>query len=104
QSDKPIQINKVDVTAVRQPLVTLNPFSNPGAADRQLTFNIAWDVAPTLVEITNTGTGNIELNGVINNPIGATSIVNTQGAVLATKTRPDSLVRTHTLNINAAKD
>ncbi|MBI3917574.1 MAG: hypothetical protein HY322_11275 [Betaproteobacteria bacterium] len=102
KSDKTIQINDIDVTADRQPLVTLNPFSGSGAANRTLTFDIEADVAPTLIEITNTGAGDIELNGFINNPIGITSIVNTQASVLATQSRPTSLVRSHTLNIDAA--
>src|SRR5262249_42352948 len=104
QSDKDIQINGIDVTADRQPLVTLNPFSGGGASNRPLTFNTHNDVAPTLIEITNTGNSDIELNGFINNPIGVTSIVNTQGSVLASQSRPNSLVRSHTLNIDAAQN
>jgi len=106
KSDKTIQINDIDVTADRQPLVTLNPFSGSGAANRTLTFNIENDVAPTLIEITNTGTQDIELNGFINNPIGITSIVNTQGSVTSSNTRGETgqIVRSHTLNIDAAKN
>ena len=36
-------------------------------------------MAPTLVQITNTGDSDIIIDGTINNPIGTTSIINSGG-------------------------
>jgi hypothetical protein len=91
----------------RQPVVWLQP----STASRTLTFALDRDVAPSLIDIRNTGTGDILLNGTIENPIGTTSIVNTGGSVLSTDARGvlhmdfgvnrESLVRTNVLNLQA---
>ncbi|MEL6550929.1 MAG: hypothetical protein AAFQ54_11870 [Pseudomonadota bacterium] len=102
-SNLDIQINDIDVLEGRQPLVSFNPVTQ-AAGNVTINFDIEAEVAPSLVEITNTGTGDVELNGVINNPIGTTTIVNTQGSVIATQPRDSSLIRSQTLNIDAASD
>ena len=106
-SDKNLIINNINVFSSRQPVVWLQP----STASRTLTFHIDRNVWPGLVKIFNTGTGDIKLNGTIENPIGTTSIVNTQGSVLSTDDRDgthtnygvdrQSLVRTNVLCIEA---
>ncbi|MBK5565795.1 LEPR-XLL domain-containing protein [Ensifer sp. SSB1] len=104
ESDKDIIINNIDVVTDEQPLAWLNPSNSV-----TLTFNIEREVAPTLIEITDTGgRSDIYINGTIENPIGTTSIVNTDGSVFATNDRGvtgsdgrQSLIRTHILNIRA---
>ncbi|WP_206521912.1 hypothetical protein [Mesorhizobium sp. M7A.F.Ca.CA.004.04.1.1] len=104
ESDKDIIINNIDVVTDEQPLAWLNPSQSV-----TLTFKVVREVAPTLVEITDTGGhSDIYINGTIDNPIGTTSIVNTDGSVFATNDRGvtgsdgrQSLIRTHILNIRA---
>ncbi|OWK21146.1 hypothetical protein AJ88_20820 [Mesorhizobium amorphae CCBAU 01583] len=104
ESDKDIIINNIDVVTDEQPLAWLNPSQSV-----TLTFNVVREVAPTLIEITDTGGhSDIYINGTIENPIGTTSIVNTDGSVFATNDRGvtgsdgrQSLIRTHILNIRA---
>jgi hypothetical protein len=59
-------------------------------------------VAPTLVDIENrstTGSPNIILNGLINNPIGATKILNASGSILSGGSQ--AIVRTNILDEEA---
>ncbi|WP_294608493.1 hypothetical protein [uncultured Roseovarius sp.] len=109
-SDRDIEINNIDVQSTDRPLVWLNP-----AKTAPLTFTIHAEVAPTLIEIINTGNSNVIIDGTINNPIGTTSIINTGGggfgSILSGKDRgvtsPDNraaLIITNILNIDAAND
>jgi hypothetical protein len=59
--------------------------------------------APTLVDIENrstTGSPNITLRGLINNPIGTTEVLNARGSVLSAG--PQAVVRTNVLDVEAA--
>ena len=108
-SNRDFQIDNIDVLSSRAPFVYLDPNSTT-----TLTFNIARELGPTFIDIRNFGTGDVLINGTINNPIGVTSIVNTGGNVLSTNPRDvagsdgrTSLIRTNILEIDttaAAKD
>ena len=66
-------------------------------------FNIDYSFAPSLVDIENrstTGSPNIILNGLINNPIGTTDILNASGSILSNG--PQAVVRTNVLDAEAA--
>jgi hypothetical protein len=66
-------------------------------------FKFAPSDAPTLVDIENrstTGSPNITLKGLINNPIGTTIILNARGSILPTG--PKAVVRTNILDVEAA--
>ena len=82
-SNKDLILNNINVLGDRQPVVWLQP----STVSRTLTFDLEQDVAPSLVDIRNQGTGNVIINGTIENPIGTTSIVNTQGAILSSDER-----------------
>ena len=97
-----IQINDINVLADRQPIVTLNPLIT--SETMTLTFDIEADVSPTFVQIASTGDTDIELNGIIENPIGVTNIVAQGGSVIGTQSRGSGVVRTQTINIDAAED
>ncbi|MCB9929003.1 MAG: hypothetical protein H6844_06280 [Alphaproteobacteria bacterium] len=110
ESDLDIEINNIDVMAEDRPLVWLRP-----SGSVPLTFTINAEVAPTLVEIFNTGDSDIIIDGTINNPVGTTTIVNTGGmgggSVLSGKDRgvssPDgryALIVTNILNVDATND
>ena len=100
-SNLDLRVDNIDVLSSRQPFVYLQPDSTV-----TLEFNIAREVTPTLIDIRNLGTGDVLINGTINNPIGTTSIVNTGGSVLGTNRRDvtgsdgrQSLIRTNILLI-----
>jgi len=78
------------------PLVRLEAPTHP------ISFLINRAVVPSLVNIKNTGTGDVRLGGLIENPIGTTSIVNTGGGAYSTAARPTSLIRTNILRIDVA--
>jgi hypothetical protein len=103
-SNVDIVINNIDVLGTTRPIVTLNEIDNPGAANVTIDFHIETDVAPTYIQIANTGDADIYLAGEINNPIGVTSIVAQNGSVLKEAGQADSVVRTETLNIDASED
>ncbi|MGA2700304.1 MAG: hypothetical protein ABSH35_04325 [Isosphaeraceae bacterium] len=66
-------------------------------------FNVVYSYAPTLVDIENrstTGSPNIILNGLINNPIGTTEILNASGNIESTG--PQAVVVTNILDVKAA--
>ncbi|MCO6457026.1 MAG: hypothetical protein J5I93_17150, partial [Pirellulaceae bacterium] len=64
-----------------------------------LEFNVSSRVEPTDVVIRNDGAADVLIDGVIDNPIGRTTILNTGGGILGT---PAGLVRSHTLAVDAA--
>jgi Ca2+-binding RTX toxin-like protein len=84
-STKDLVINRIDVIGA-QPTYPLSSTSRPRimleAPDVDITFNLTRDVSPTTVTLLNTGVSDIGLNGEINNPIGLTSITNTQGHIV----------------------
>ena len=80
-SNKDIEINGIE------------PFDTSGGGSvliengtNNYTFNITHDYGPTAVSIVNAGTGAIILNGLIDNPIGTTTITNLRGDIRATAT------------------
>ena len=92
-------VNNIDVlnssTANRN--VDIN-IDNDGA----FAFNVVHTFAPTLVDIENrstTGSPNIILQGLINNPIGTTKIINARGNVQSAG--PQAIVLTNILDLDA---
>lgn len=81
-SSKDLWINAIDpVDRSGRAKVYLN------TDDNDYRFDIAHDYAPTVIDIASlgeTGTPNVFINGLIDNPIGTTNIVNTRGSVLGT--------------------
>ncbi|MGA2500374.1 MAG: hypothetical protein ABSH20_21740, partial [Tepidisphaeraceae bacterium] len=71
-------IEAIDRNLLDQPRVSLN------APSITLTFAIRHTVGSTLVNIQNTGSGNIILTGTIDNPVGETRIVDAGGSILST--------------------
>ena len=112
-SNLPIEINNVEVVSDDQPLVWLDT-----SADVDLRFHVKGDSAPTLVDIRAKGTGDIRINGTIDNPIGTTSVFAATGAITSTDDRGVvhlgsldsldnterhySLIRTNILRLDAA--
>src|SRR5205085_8588591 len=82
-SNDTLQINDIRVLTMAAP--TLDLGTQPSVTG--FTFFIREAVAPTLVRILNTGTGNVVLNGTIENPIGVTEIRNEGGAILSSSSR-----------------
>src|SRR6185436_4923406 len=64
-SNKDLKVNNINVISERQPVVWLDP----STGSRTLTFLIEQDVTPSLVDIQNLGTGDVIINGTIENPI-----------------------------------
>jgi len=102
ESSRTMTVNNIDViNRTVQPFVDLQ---SPGAPS--LTYDVVRSVAPTLVEIDNTFSNTVFINGTIENPIGTTSIVDLSSDVLATNDRDVadgvgrfSLIRTNVLHI-----
>ncbi|MDE2506518.1 MAG: hypothetical protein KGM43_04855, partial [Planctomycetota bacterium] len=102
-SNDNLQINNIAVASNSvQPSVVLNA---PGVG---LTFTISHSITTTPILIENNGTGNVLVNGTINNPISSTTITNSGGGILATNPRgvPSgdghySLIVTNILNASA---
>ncbi|MBD2516808.1 DUF4347 domain-containing protein [Nostoc sp. FACHB-973] len=93
KSSKQLTVNNIDVVnRTGQPKVGLT------ATDVTLNFNIQRSVAPTLVDIQNLSASNITLNGLIENPIGKTSILNQGGNILAGTSQT---VRTNIFKVDA---
>ncbi|HZK06225.1 MAG TPA: hypothetical protein VFC82_10350 [Actinomycetaceae bacterium] len=105
-----LQMNDITVANSNNPIVTLS------GTTVDLTFNIVTAAAPTFVEILSThapavaGTDGpaITINGVIENPIGTTSVRNSFGPILGAAKRavdtsgdPASLIRTNILDLQA---
>ena len=61
---------------------TVSPIVEIDSQSVTLEFNISHDVAPTDIEIRNEGGSDIGLNGVINNPLGTTHLINTGGNIV----------------------
>ncbi|HEY3484752.1 MAG TPA: hypothetical protein VGK49_05170, partial [Ilumatobacteraceae bacterium] len=100
-SDRILQVNGINViNSTENPQVWLNP-SDPG---QTLRFLLKRTVAPTLVQIKNAVDPDVHLNGVINNPIGTTVIINADGGVYSLQDRPNQVVRTAILDIEATTD
>ncbi len=104
----PLDLVINNIAAGVQPQVVLD------APNVALQFDIAWPgVTPgdaaTEVDIQNLGSGDIHLNGTIENPLGTTSILNTGGNILSAGSRDvvsngrKSLVRTNILDIEATE-
>ncbi|MDD1750937.1 MAG: hypothetical protein LUO89_13810, partial [Methanothrix sp.] len=107
-----LNYSKLDlqVNAVKVVNTTANPIVDIGnTGSRGLTFNIVRTVKPTLVDIENLNNDppNVILNGIIENPIGTTRVVNIHGDILSTASRtsadsdPSSLIRTNILDLEA---
>src|SRR5262249_48229131 len=111
-SGKPLQVNLINVinTTVK-PIVDISTTSS-----RNLTFDIKRTVAPTLIDIESTSASrpSITINGLIENPIGTTRVVNKAGDILSSASRaadpdapsplppgPGSLIRTNILDLEA---
>ncbi|MBD2412394.1 hypothetical protein FACHB389_10860 [Nostoc calcicola FACHB-389] len=93
KSSKQLTVNNIDVVnRTGQPKVGLT------ATNVTLNFNIERSVQPTLVDIQNLSTSNITLNGLIENPIGKTSILNQGGNILAGTSQT---VRTNIFQVDA---
>ncbi|MBI1398269.1 MAG: LEPR-XLL domain-containing protein, partial [Betaproteobacteria bacterium] len=74
------------------------------ADENLLRFDISHDYGPTRIDIRNLGAAgspDVILNGVIDNPIGTTNLVNVRGDVRATAT---GFVRTNRLAVSALGD
>ena len=87
------------------------PIINLVADKSSILFDIERSVSPTLIDIQNLGAGGIILNGLIENPIGETHILNTGGGVLSSHPRDvagadgrKSLIRTNVLDIETRTD
>ncbi|HEY9182006.1 MAG TPA: hypothetical protein VIQ99_02330, partial [Gammaproteobacteria bacterium] len=118
KSDKDIYINDIDVVDESQPLVWLDSRDTGiGGTPGDMSFSIVQEVAPTLIEITNTGNSDVYINGTIENPIGTTAILNSNGSVFATADRGvttsggpagtanhQSMIRTHILRVDASEN
>ncbi|MCW5625825.1 MAG: hypothetical protein KIT73_14025, partial [Burkholderiales bacterium] len=102
----------VDITNLSSKDLVINgidPFDRTGTAqvridadENELHFDIAHDYGPTRIDIANlgvTGTPDIILNGVIDNPLGLTRVVNARGDIRSTAT---GLVRTNQAVFDAA--
>ena len=76
-SNKDLVINNIEPAKA-----TVSPSVEIDSQKVTLAFNIAHDVAPTDIEIRNEGWSDIGLNGVIDNPLGTTHIINTDGSIL----------------------
>ena len=83
-----------------KPEVWLDPVGGAGTVH----FLLKRTVAPTLVQIKQSVDPDIQLNGVINNPIGTTVIRNADGGVKSLQDRPNQVVRTAILDIEATTD
>ena len=57
---------------------------------RSLTFDIVREVRPTLVEVVNTGAGDVLINGTVENPIGTTSVRTSVSSTAKTASPPDA--------------
>ena len=102
-SSKPLQVNAVNVVNTTvDPIVDL---LNTNALT--MTYAIVRTVRPSLVDVEsfNPSRPPIIVNGVINNPIGTTRIVNRHGDIQSTGNRangdadPTSLIRTNILDL-----
>ena len=106
QSNKALKINNIQVYRG-----DVKPTVDLAAPTVTLEFKIKRSVAPTLVDIQNSDTPNILINGLIDNPIGTTSIKGAGGEIRSTGSRGSfhtdfgtsrqSLIRTNILNIEA---
>lgn len=93
-SDRDLVVNDIDVTsATAQPVVELD------AASVALTFDITRSVASSAIEIENSGDSDLILAGLIENPVGTTTITNALGNILSNGT--EAIVRTSALEIVA---
>ncbi|MGH3050680.1 MAG: beta strand repeat-containing protein, partial [Gaiellaceae bacterium] len=85
-SDDTLQIDDIRVLTTAPPTVDLG--ADPDVSG--FSFNIRQAVSPTIVDIENNGSGDIVLNGTIENPIGVTEIRNTGGAITSSSARGTS--------------
>ncbi len=98
-SPRDLEVNEVDVYFVPDPSdaeITINV-----QTDNDFEFDILNDLGPTVVTIENThptAAPLLTLNGLIDNPIGATTITNASGDIIGTAT---GTVRTNILTIAA---
>ncbi len=96
-SSKDLWVNAIDpVDRTGRAKVAIN------ADDNQYRFDIAHEFAPTVIDIANLGLGGapaIVLNGLIDNPIGVTRVVNSRGDVLGSNT---GKIRSNKTEIQAA--
>ena len=90
-SDKDLVVNGIDVATKAAPAVTIL------ADDVTLEFDIISDVAPTAVDILNQGAGEVRVAGLVNNPIGTTTVVNTGGDIVGA----GGTLRTNRLDLRA---
>ncbi len=103
-SKKNLKVNGIDVVNTTvDPVVDLLKTNS-----RTLTFEIERTVAPTFVEIRNLNLDppSVLINGVIENPIGTTRIVDVNGDILSAGSRlndndPSALIRTNILDLEA---
>jgi FG-GAP-like repeat/FG-GAP repeat len=86
------------------PNVEINVFNDVSLVNGHFAFDVVQGTAPTSVDIENrstTGSPNIILSGFINNPIGATTILNARGNIQSAGQR--AVVLTNILDVEAPK-
>ncbi|MCK4660888.1 MAG: FG-GAP repeat protein, partial [Phycisphaerae bacterium] len=92
-SNKDLVINDIDPA---------NPNASPtvefDAEDVSIEFDIAHDVGPTDIDIQNDSVADIRIDGIIENPIGSTSLFTEGGSILNTA---GGIIRTNVLDLAA---